>query len=111
MEAAVLAEEQALAGGELLLVEDIVDKREDIDGMVLYLLRWRGRDATYNTWEPVSHIFDQVRRGWTKNPAGDTTRTELASPHRNGPCSQRFRLASQRPVMRASSAGCATLMQ
>ena len=65
LEAAVMEEEEALAGGELLLVEDIVDKREDIDGVMLYLLRWRGRDASFSTWEPVSHIFDQVmRRRW-----------------------------------------------
>ena len=39
-------------------VEEIIDERK-VAGLQEYLVRWKGSDQTYDTWEPVS-MFDTL---------------------------------------------------
>merc|ERR1711936_1518045 len=37
-------------------VESVVSKRETEEGKVEYLVKWKGYDASENTWEPVENL-------------------------------------------------------
>ena len=41
---------------EILEVEKILDKLQYEDGRVYYLLRWKGFDASEDTWEPPTNL-------------------------------------------------------
>merc|ERR1712156_71683 len=41
-------------------VEKIVDKRTNDAGLVEYFLKWKGYDASQNTWEPVKNLNCQL---------------------------------------------------
>lgn len=40
------------------IVEGILNSKE-IDGVTLYLVKWRGYDAVHNSWEPESNLIDE----------------------------------------------------
>merc|ERR1712107_831225 len=37
-------------------VESVVSKRETEEGKVEYLVKWKGYDASDNTWEPIDNL-------------------------------------------------------
>ncbi|RUP51703.1 hypothetical protein BC936DRAFT_146393, partial [Jimgerdemannia flammicorona] len=42
----------------VLFVERLIGRKFVPGGNLYYLVKWRGWEATYNTWEPQSHILD-----------------------------------------------------
>ena len=59
--------------GEVYEVEKILDKRK-ILGKKEYLIKWKGYDTTYDTWEPVENLAcdDKIKEFEKKRKASKT---------------------------------------
>merc|ERR1712038_1317547 len=62
-------------------VESVVSKRETEEGKVEYLVKWKGYDASDNTWEPVENLESSQElidefEGRTENAAGEEEKME-----------------------------------
>ena len=43
---------------EVFTIERIIDHRDDGKGNYEYLIKWKGYNDTYNSWEPTTNFFD-----------------------------------------------------
>merc|ERR1712203_258181 len=75
-------------------VESVVSKRDTEEGKVEYLVKWKGYDASDNTWEPIENLESSQElidefEGRTENAAveedgKDSTEKEDAKEQENG---------------------------
>ena len=43
---------------EIFTIERVLDHRDDGKGSYIYLIKWKGFNDTYNSWEPTKSFFD-----------------------------------------------------